>query len=111
MELSFKDSDFVHWLRLLQEERVKRSTEFVFDDEPLEQILYGKELGGPTSASLYLPALKYIQGISHALRNRKINDAAERLPSLKKRDTPFAPQCASSWLPSYETLCRHIQIR
>jgi len=89
MELSFKDSDFVHWLRLLQEERVKRSTEFVFDDEPLEQILYGKELGGPTSASLYLPALKYIQGISHALRNRKINDAAEKASELKEKGYPI----------------------
>jgi tetratricopeptide (TPR) repeat protein len=58
---------------------------FAFDDEPLDQILYGKKLGGPTSAGLYLPALEYVQGIGHALRNGKIEDAVEQASALREK--------------------------
>jgi|APSaa5957512622_1039677.scaffolds.fasta_scaffold17201_2 tetratricopeptide (TPR) repeat protein len=85
MKVLFEDLDLGRWPIPRREERDKKSMEFVFDDEPLEQILYGKKLGGPTSANLYLPALKYIQGISRALTNRKIEEAAQKASELKEK--------------------------
>ncbi len=48
--------------------------EFYFDDEPLERILYGTDLHGPSSAHLYLTGRKYVQKIITACREERVSD-------------------------------------
>jgi len=85
MKFSFKDLDFILNLKNYQKESVQRLPDFVFDDEPLDQILYGNRQVGPEPASLYLRALECVQKIRHALRNEKIEDAVEKLRGLGNR--------------------------
>jgi tetratricopeptide (TPR) repeat protein len=78
-----------------RESQVKPVTGFVFDDEPLEQILYGDETDVPTSANLYLPALKYVRGITHELMGRNIDAAAKKASELKEKGYSITPEMCS----------------
>jgi len=60
----------------------KQNQEFYFDDEPLERILYGAELNGPSPANLYAPSHKYVQKIITSCREQNLADLISALSAL-----------------------------
>ena len=59
-----------------------QNQEFYFDDEPLEHILYGAELNGPSPANLYAPSHKYVQKIITSCREQNLADLISALSAL-----------------------------
>ncbi len=56
--------------------------ELVFDDEPLEDLLYGKRERGPTSASLFIQSRKHLAGIQEAYKKGDIQAVIDESQKL-----------------------------
>jgi tetratricopeptide (TPR) repeat protein len=74
----------------LAEDKLDDSLELVFDDEPLERILYGEELPGPTVANLFLPGFKYVEQISQACKGGDIQEALKKLCEYQREKYPLS---------------------
>ena len=61
-----------------------KNKDFYFDDEPLERILYGADLNGPSPANLYAPSHKYVQRIITSCKERNLTDLISALSALAK---------------------------
>ena len=57
-------------------------TQFFFDDEPLESILYGKPTNGPTQANLFLPVREQIDAIVKAYKAGNIEETTRLSAAL-----------------------------
>jgi len=79
------DFDLLNDTEFLQTEGVEEPLEFLFDDEPLERILYGEDTNGPTQANLYLPALTYKQRIVQAYRSGNIQETLAGISEMGKK--------------------------
>jgi len=60
----------------------RKTLEFIFDDEPLDRILYGKSLGGPTPASLFSHSARYVREICQLFPGGNIQEALEKASEL-----------------------------
>ncbi|MBC8459568.1 MAG: tetratricopeptide repeat protein [Deltaproteobacteria bacterium] len=64
--------------------------EFYFDDEPIERILYGAALRGPSPANLFLPAWKNVRGILTACKEGNVTDIISAASELAGSDILFS---------------------
>jgi tetratricopeptide (TPR) repeat protein len=64
MKSSFEEQQFTQ--NGVFQEKADEPLIVVFDDEPLDRILYGKELNGPTTANVFYPALEHMKKIKKA---------------------------------------------
>lgn len=62
-------------MKLYESGQGSELTKFIFDDEPLERILYDKSLEGPTVANLYLQVREFVARIENACKEGHIQDA------------------------------------
>ncbi len=65
-------------------------TKFIFDDEPIERILYDKSLEGPTVANLYLQAREFVARIENAYKEGNIQDAIAMASELGSNGNPIS---------------------
>ena len=65
--------------------------ELVFDDEPLEGILYGEEARGPTRANLFWPGLVWVRGIAAACGAGNIQEAVTRASEVTASGYTLTP--------------------
>ena len=97
MKLFFDDLDLMFDLNDIREEKVEKSGDFLFDDEPLEQILYGQNPNrGPTRANLYLSALECVRRIRRAYLDENIRDALEKAAELSSKAYPISKRMCFS---------------
>jgi tetratricopeptide (TPR) repeat protein len=68
----------------LESSNDNKNQDFYFDDEPLERILYGDDLNGPSPANLYAPSHKYVQKIITSCKERNLADLISALSALAK---------------------------
>jgi tetratricopeptide (TPR) repeat protein len=93
MNRYLKIPDFLRDLGLLRAENPDPPLEIFFDDEPLERILYGQELQGPSRANLFYPATeyaKYARKILQARREGKVEDLLENASRLAGPEHPLS---------------------
>ncbi len=64
--------------------------EFLFDDEPLESILYGAPDTGPTIANLYWPAMQHVRMIVELCKDDDIPSALEKVAELGEKGYPLS---------------------
>lgn len=76
--------------RSLPEDTLNDSLELVFDDEPMERLLYGEELPGPTPANLFLPGLKHVRQISQACDEGDIPGVLEKVREFQQEKYPLS---------------------
>jgi tetratricopeptide (TPR) repeat protein len=87
VRLFFEDLDSKEGVELIiRADSAGDPKEFLFDDEPLENILYGAELKGPSPANLFLPAWKNVQKILTACKEEKITDIISTASELAGSD-------------------------
>jgi tetratricopeptide (TPR) repeat protein len=87
VRLFFKDVDSEEAVALIiQAENTNDPKEFLFDDEPLENILYGADLKGPSPANLFLPAWKNVRKILTACKEEKLTDIISAASELANSD-------------------------
>ena len=91
MKFFSEDFDLFNDANRLQME-VEESLELVFDDEPLERILYGKKLKGPTRANLFFPALGWVQKIRRAFKDGDIRAAVKNASELAVKEYSISTQ-------------------
>ena len=70
-------------------------TEYFFDDEPLEQILYDKCPEGPTVANLYLQVREFVARIENACNDGHIQDAIAIASELGRSGIPISIEVCS----------------
>jgi tetratricopeptide (TPR) repeat protein len=63
---------------------------FVFDDEPLESILYGEPGTGPTPACLFAPAEPFVSAIMEAFVQGNVEEALRRMAELLASGDPVS---------------------
>lgn len=61
----------------------------VFDDEPMESLLYGKPGSGPSSASLFATAQSVITSVRQALERADIGEALRVIADFLRGDDPI----------------------
>ena len=81
-----KSPDLLRDLGLLPSENPDPPLEVFFDDEPLERILYGQDLPGPTRANLFYPASEYLRKILQAHQDGKMKELLENASELAGRE-------------------------
>lgn len=86
MGYSSRDTPFLRDRVKTQEEML----ELCFDDEPLDRILYGKKLKGPSRANLFWPALEYSQRIRSAFKEENIEEVLEMASELSSKAHKFS---------------------
>ena len=67
-----------------------QTEEFVFDDEPLEKILYGEAGNGPTRANLFWPVLELVEEITRAFRESDVPRAIMKASELGLKKLPIS---------------------
>jgi tetratricopeptide (TPR) repeat protein len=87
---NFKIPDFLRDLGLIPSENLDPPPEIFFDDEPLERILYGQELQGPTRANLFYPATELARKILRASLEGKMEDILENASRLAGPEHPLS---------------------
>ena len=80
-----EQSDIIKELSFSKPKEIDGPMELAFDDEPLEQVLYGKVRKDPTPANLYLPAIEYVQRIVQTYHEGKIQDVLEQASELSSK--------------------------
>jgi len=70
-------------------------TEYFFDDEPLERILYDKSLEGPTVANLYLQVREFVARIENACNEGHIHEAIAIAFELGRSGKPISLEVCS----------------
>jgi tetratricopeptide (TPR) repeat protein len=87
MKLLFKDSDSGEsGAFIIRTDKPEEPTEFHFDDEPLDNILYGAELNEPSPANLFLPAWKNVRKILTACKAGNVTDIISAASELAGSD-------------------------
>jgi tetratricopeptide (TPR) repeat protein len=90
MQLRLIDPDLIRMIAETARNAEEDQMEFVFDDEPLEHILYGIGERGPTSASLYDADRRCVREIRAALKQGSIEAAINSCAALAARDSPIS---------------------
>jgi len=95
-------------LRPPQADHMDDSAVLVFDDEPLERILYGKEVEGPTQANLFASGLKCVRQIRQAYGDGDIPKTLEGIAEFTRNGDSLSVQMcfelaeiARAIVPSY----------
>lgn len=70
--------------RLPQADHIDDSAVLVFDDEPLDRVLYGKEVEGPTQANLFVSGLKCVRQIRQAYGDGDIPKTLEGIAEFTR---------------------------
>lgn len=65
--------------------------ELVFDDEPLEGILYGEKRRGPTRANLFWPGLAWVRGIKAACAAGNTREVLEKASEFSASGYSLTP--------------------
>ena len=73
-----------------------KDTDFFFDDEPLEDILYGSRQGGPTTANLYGPGRKFMQEVISACNQGRRDDVIAAAGRLGDEDIMISAEMCST---------------
>lgn len=68
-------------------EQGEDTVRFLFDDEPLERILYGEDLPAASSANLFLGAREAVDQIDDAMSRGNVEDALRLAAELGKQET------------------------
>jgi tetratricopeptide (TPR) repeat protein len=69
---------------------LQANTEFVFDDEPLESILYDDPGGGPSSARLFASAENFVSVILQAFERGEADEGLQGMAELFTRGDPVS---------------------
>jgi tetratricopeptide (TPR) repeat protein len=77
--------------------------EYLFDDEPLDRILYGDsgqemDCAGPTRANLFFPAVSHIKGIEQLLEMGLDQEAIDKAAEIGAADNPLPAATAQRLL-------------
>lgn len=82
-------------MKLDESRHYRESPEFFFDDEPLERILYGETIEGPTVANLYLQVREFVASIGNAYDEGNIQDAIGMASELGRSGNPISLEMCS----------------
>lgn len=72
---------------LLETRSGKGQNNFYFDDDPLEHILYGADLNGPSPANLYAASYTHVQKIIKACEEKNLADLSSAISDLAEDHT------------------------
>lgn len=93
-EITIKDSTLTELLNLLLSslnENESSVQKFVFDDEPLDAILYGDtETGSPTVANLFLTPVAYVDAIKKLNADGQTHEVIGMASELAVKDCPLS---------------------
>lgn len=84
------DIDILLGQRPFDKKTDDKEADYYFDDEPLDRILYGKDLSGPSPANLYLSARRSVEKIISSCREGKMIDAISAAFELGSSETPLS---------------------